>query len=76
MDGARQRGDGAHASASPKGDTDRVPFGRARTQTGSLLPIPVAHGEGRADYSTTGDFEKCLTGDQITARYIDHTGDP
>jgi len=43
---------------------------------GSLLPIPVAHGEGRADYSTTGDFEKCLTSNQITARYIDHNGEP
>jgi phosphoribosylformylglycinamidine synthase len=43
---------------------------------GSLLPIPVAHGEGRADYSTTGDFEKCLTGNQITARYIDFNGEP
>ena len=43
---------------------------------GSLLPIPVAHGEGRADFSATGDFEKCLTGDQITARYIDFNGEP
>jgi len=43
---------------------------------GSLLPIPVAHGEGRADFSTTGDFEKCLTGDQISARYIDFNGEP
>ena len=43
---------------------------------GSLLPIPVAHGEGRADYSTTGDFEKCLTENQISARYIDHNGEP
>ena len=43
---------------------------------GSLLPIPVAHGEGRADFSQTGDFEKCLTGDLITARYIDAKGEP
>ncbi|MGZ0657533.1 phosphoribosylformylglycinamidine synthase [Coraliomargarita sp. W4R72] len=43
---------------------------------GSLLPIPVAHGEGRADFSATGDFEKCLTSDQITARYIDFNGEP
>ena len=27
---------------------------------GSLLPIPVAHGEGRADFCATGDFEKCV----------------
>lgn len=43
---------------------------------GSLLPIPVAHGEGRADFSETGDFEKCLTRDLITARYIDAKGEP
>ncbi|MEN8863383.1 MAG: phosphoribosylformylglycinamidine synthase [Lentimonas sp.] len=43
---------------------------------GSLLPIPVAHGEGRADFSATGDFEKCLKGDQISARYIDFNGEP
>ena len=43
---------------------------------GSLLPIPVAHGEGRADFSATGDFEKCLTGDLISMRYIDGNGEP
>lgn len=43
---------------------------------GSRLPIPVAHGEGRADFSQTGDFEKCLTGDQISIRYIDMAGEP
>ncbi len=43
---------------------------------GSLLPIPVAHGEGRADFSQTGDFEKCLTGDLMSLRYIDGQGEP
>lgn len=43
---------------------------------GSLLPIPVAHGEGRADFNTTGDFEQCLTGNLISARYIDFNGEP
>jgi phosphoribosylformylglycinamidine synthase len=43
---------------------------------GSLLPIPVAHGEGRADFSATGDFEKCLTGDLISMRYIDPSDKP
>lgn len=43
---------------------------------GSLLPIPVAHGEGRADFSATGDFEKCLTGKLICARYINSNGEP
>ena len=26
----------------------------------SLLPIPVAHGEGRTDFSSTGNLEQCL----------------
>ncbi|MEE2988461.1 MAG: phosphoribosylformylglycinamidine synthase [Verrucomicrobiota bacterium] len=43
---------------------------------GSLLPIPVAHGEGRADFSTTGDLEQCVSNNQITARYIDFNGKP
>ncbi len=43
---------------------------------GSLLPIPVAHGEGRADFTATGDFEQCLTGDLISMRYIDGQGEP
>ena len=43
---------------------------------GSLLPIPVAHGEGRADYSITGDLEQCVSSNQITARYIDFKGEP
>ncbi|MGB1127079.1 MAG: phosphoribosylformylglycinamidine synthase [Opitutales bacterium] len=43
---------------------------------GSLLPIPVAHGEGRADFSATGDFEKCLNDKLIGLRYIDFNGKP
>ncbi len=43
---------------------------------GSLLPIPVAHGEGRADFKATGDFEKCLTTNLISTRYIDYNGNP
>ncbi len=43
---------------------------------GSFLPIPVAHGEGKADFSQTGDFEQCLTHDLISLRYIDAKGEP
>ena len=43
---------------------------------GSLLPIPVAHGEGRADFSQTGDLEKCLASSQVSMRYIDYNGRP
>jgi len=43
---------------------------------GSLLPIPVAHGEGRADFSETGDLGQCRGGDLISLRYIDGYGNP
>ena len=42
---------------------------------GSLLPIPVAHGEGRVEYSNTGDLKQCVSSNQITARYIDFKGE-
>ncbi|CAI8260225.1 MAG: Phosphoribosylformylglycinamidine synthase [Opitutia bacterium UBA7350] len=44
--------------------------------TGSLLPIPVAHGEGRADFQTTGDFEQCCQEELIGLRYIGADGQP
>jgi phosphoribosylformylglycinamidine synthase len=43
---------------------------------GSCLPIPVAHGEGKADFSATGDFDKCRSQDLIGLRYIDAKGEP
>ncbi len=43
---------------------------------GSLLPVPVAHGEGRADFSATGSLE-ALERDGLTAlRYIDSAARP
>jgi phosphoribosylformylglycinamidine synthase len=42
---------------------------------GSRLPIAVAHGEGRAEYSGVGD-EKALHADGLVAfRYVDNRGD-
>jgi len=43
---------------------------------GSQLPIPVAHGEGRTDFSQTGSLEKCRESKQISMRYIDYNGNP
>ena len=43
---------------------------------GSLLPIPVAHGEGRADFSATGDLVQCMKQRLVSARYIDPSGAP
>ena len=40
--------------------------------TGSLLPIAVAHGEGRADFSTQGDAAQVAR----AARYVDNAGAP
>ncbi|WP_348520417.1 phosphoribosylformylglycinamidine synthase subunit PurQ [Arsenicicoccus piscis] len=40
--------------------------------TGSLLPIAVAHGEGRADFSTQGDAAQVVR----AARYVDNAGAP
>lgn len=42
--------------------------------TGSRLPIPVAHGEGRADFSQTGSFDNCQSQNLIGLRYIDSNG--
>ena len=42
--------------------------------SGSLLPIPVAHGEGRADFSKTGSFETCRNKNLIAMCYIDGSG--
>ena len=43
---------------------------------GSLLPIPIAHGEGRADFSHTGNLAKCLTDNLVSMRYINYNGKP
>ncbi|MDX1574055.1 MAG: phosphoribosylformylglycinamidine synthase, partial [Methylophaga sp.] len=37
---------------------------------GSIMPIAVAHGEGRADFAVNGDAERAL----MALRYVDHYG--
>ncbi|MDT8311610.1 MAG: phosphoribosylformylglycinamidine synthase [Methylophaga sp.] len=37
---------------------------------GSIMPIAVAHGEGRADFTENGDADKVL----MALRYVDHYG--
>ncbi|MFC5302731.1 phosphoribosylformylglycinamidine synthase [Azospira restricta] len=39
---------------------------------GSRMPVVVSHGEGRADFSQTGDLGKVLT----AMRYLDNAGNP
>ena len=42
---------------------------------GSILPVPVAHGEGRADFANAIDYEQCQGQELIGLRYIDSNGE-
>jgi phosphoribosylformylglycinamidine synthase len=44
--------------------------------TGSRLPIACAHGEGRADFSSSDDLDRLRAGRQVCMGYVDHRGDP
>lgn len=41
-----------------------------QNMAGSIMPIAVAHGEGRADFSETGNVQQVLS----AMRYVDHDG--
>lgn len=43
---------------------------------GSRLGIPVAHGEGRADFDKTGSLQNAQAGSLVTARFVDNYGKP
>jgi phosphoribosylformylglycinamidine synthase len=43
---------------------------------GSLLPIAVAHGEGRAEFERTHEKVALEHAGLIAARFVDHRGDP
>lgn len=43
---------------------------------GSRLPIPVAHGEGRADFTDTGSLSECAKHQLIGMQYVDSEGVP
>ena len=43
---------------------------------GSILPIPVAHGEGFANFSVTGDLEAIKAGNQLSLRYVNGKAKP
>ena len=43
---------------------------------GSRLGIPVAHGEGRADFGTTGSLDGLTGGGLLCVRYVDNRGKP
>ncbi len=43
---------------------------------GSVLPIAVAHGEGRAEFESDQDAEACSASGFVAARYVDNHGSP
>jgi phosphoribosylformylglycinamidine synthase len=43
---------------------------------GSVLPIAVAHGEGRASFAAAQDLDLLAAGGGIALRYVDHAGRP
>ncbi|MEC9375845.1 MAG: phosphoribosylformylglycinamidine synthase [Pseudomonadota bacterium] len=43
---------------------------------GSMLPIVVSHGEGRAEFSDHESFNHCSSSNQFTIRFIDNFGHP
>ena len=43
---------------------------------GSVLPIPVAHGEGFADFKKTGSMPNVLKKNLLCLRYVDNYGKP
>nr|MDQ2647697.1 phosphoribosylformylglycinamidine synthase subunit PurQ [Myxococcota bacterium] len=43
---------------------------------GSRIPIPVAHGEGRASFASPADLEACTESGLVALRFVDHRGRP
>lgn len=46
-----------------------------KDMTGSILPIPVAHGEGRAYFSAAENLKKAEQANLIVAQYVDNRGE-
>jgi phosphoribosylformylglycinamidine synthase len=44
--------------------------------TGSILPIAVAHGEGRGEFAAQGQAEALERAGLVAARFVDHHGTP
>jgi len=45
-----------------------------RGMAGSRLPVPVAHGEGHADFARTGSLEAAQSAGLVALRYVDNRG--
>ena len=47
-----------------------------RGMEGARLPVPVAHGEGRAEFDDPADLERLAAGSRVSARFVDGRGAP
>jgi phosphoribosylformylglycinamidine synthase len=47
-----------------------------RDMQGSRLGIPVAHGEGRADFNRGGSLDGAVGGGLVAVRFVDNYGNP
>jgi len=47
-----------------------------RGMEGSRIPVPVAHGEGFADFTAGGDMQALTATGQVSLRYVDGRGRP
>ena len=45
-----------------------------RGMEGARLPVPVAHGEGRAEFGDPADLERLAAGSRVSARFVDGRG--
>ena len=45
-----------------------------RGMEGARLPVPVAHGEGRAEFDDPADLERLAAGSRVSARFVDGRG--
>ncbi len=43
---------------------------------GSVLPIAVAHGEGRVNFASRDDLERLTDENRVVMRFVDHAGKP
>jgi phosphoribosylformylglycinamidine synthase len=43
---------------------------------GSVMPIAIAHGEGRAEFGDAAALQDCRSSGLVSLRYVDNRGDP
>jgi phosphoribosylformylglycinamidine synthase len=43
---------------------------------GSVIPIAVAHGEGRAEFADATELDRCRASSMVCMTFVDHAGEP